>query len=196
MAHQTPTRGGVMLQVRVDDSSRDRIRRTEVRPAMKTNARIRKELLSLAGEHRVASELCKLGVFATITPGNRKQTDMYVINDTRKRFLRIEVKASQTKSFVTRYSQRKLAGANPPDFWVLVHFNQGSERFFVLENGEIEKLQQEVNDKWLEGFRRRHAGNEFDVRKGVDRLSLDVVEEANCENCWPKIVAAVGGAEA
>lgn len=38
---------------------------------------VKKELLSLAGEHRVASELCKRGIFATITPGNRKQTDLY-----------------------------------------------------------------------------------------------------------------------
>ena len=163
---------------------------------MKKNKRIRTELLSLAGEHRVASELCKLGVFATITPGNRKQTDLYAINDTAKRFLRIEVKAAQIKNFVTGIGQRKRTGYEPPAFWVLVLFNQGSERFFVLENGEIEKLQQEVNDKWLEGFRRRNAGKEFDVRNGVDNLSLAVVERANCENCWEKIVAAVGGAEA
>ena len=165
---------------------------------MKRKKRIPTELLSLAGEHRVASELCKLGVFATITPGNRKQTDLYAINDTKKRFLRIEVKASQTSKFVTRIGQRKnrSTGYNPPDFWVLVLFKQGSERFFVLKNDEIEKLQQKVNKKWLEGFHRRHPGKKFDPRKGVDGLPLAVVEKAHCENRWDKIAAAVGGAEA
>jgi len=61
---------------------------------MKNEKTIPKELLSLAGEYRVASELCKLGIFSTITPGNRKQTDLYAINDTAGQFVRIEVKAS------------------------------------------------------------------------------------------------------
>ncbi len=152
------------------------------------------ELLSLAGEHRVASELCKLGVFATITPGNRKQTDLYAINDTTKRFIRIEVKASQTRKFVTRIGQRKSTG-NPPDFWVLVLFNQQTERFFVLKNAEIEILQDEMNGEYLKKFRSRNPGKEFDVRNGVDNLPLAAVENAHCENRWDKIVAAVAGAE-
>jgi len=160
---------------------------------MKTNAPIRQDLLSLAGEHRVASELCKRGVFATITPGNRKQTDLYAINDTTKRFLRIEVKAGQTKKFLTGISQRK---GDPPDFWVLVLFGDGSERFFVLRNDEIEKLQQEAIEPYLERFRKRNPGKEYDLRKGVDNLPLACVENANCENRWDKIAAAVGGAEA
>src|SRR5437879_1452006 len=94
---------------------------------------IPKKLLCLAGEHRVASELCKLGVFATITPGNRKQTDLYAINDVTKRSLRIEVKTSQGDKFVTgssefvnSVSQKKTLA---PDFWVLVLIKPGGERF-------------------------------------------------------------------
>jgi hypothetical protein len=162
---------------------------------MKQNKGMRKELLSLAGEHRVASELCKLGVFATITPGNRKQTDLYAINDTAKRFRRIEVKTSQTGRFVTGISQKKRTEYNPPAFWVLVLFNQGCERFFVLENENIEKLQQKVNAEYHKKFRKRHHGKKF-VGKGVYGLSLDDVENARCENRWDKIAAAVGSAEA
>jgi hypothetical protein len=172
-------------------TKRIRKSRKETPPAMKNKKTIPKELLSLAGEHRVASELCKLGVFATITPGNRKQTDLYAINDTAKRFVRIEVKASQTKSFVTRIFQKKAKpGYNPPEFWVLVSFRQGRERFFVLKNDEIEKWQQEINEKYLEGFRQRNSGKA--PGEGVDRLPLDSVERADCENRWDKIVTAVG----
>lgn len=44
-------------------------------------AKIEKYLLHLAGEYRVCSELNKRGVFATITYGNRKAVDVYVIGD-------------------------------------------------------------------------------------------------------------------
>jgi hypothetical protein len=160
---------------------------------MAKKERIPTYLLSLAGEHRAASELCRRGVFATITPGNRKQTDLYAINHTTKQFLRIEVKASLTEDFVTGISQRK---GDPPDFWVLASFKEQSERLFVLKNDEIERLQQEANKPYLERFRKRNPGQEYDIRKGVDTLPLADVENANCEDCWDKIVAAVGGAEA
>lgn len=56
---------------------------------------IPENLLSLAWEYRVAAELCRRGVFATMSPGNRKQTDIYVVRDSPRRVLTIEVKASQ-----------------------------------------------------------------------------------------------------
>jgi hypothetical protein len=172
----------------------DRICRQGNEFPMKKAKGIPKELLSLAGEHRVASELCKLGVFASITPGKRKQTDLYAIDDTTKRFVRIEVKASQSKSFLTGISQRKAtSGYNPPEFWVLVSFARGGERFFVLENAAIEKLQGCVNDKWLEGYRARHAGKDYDLSKGVDSLPLESVAKADFENRRDQILAAVSG---
>jgi hypothetical protein len=60
-----------------------------------------KNLLNLAGEYRVCSELCKHGLFATLTYGNRKSADVYVIADSTKRAFRIEVKTSQKATFVT-----------------------------------------------------------------------------------------------
>lgn len=144
-------------------------------------------LLSLAGEHRVASELFKRGVFTAITPGNRKQTDLYVIQATTKRLLRIEVKATQTRRWVTRISQRRTD--NPPDFWVLASFEPGIDRLFVLTNQEIETLQREVNNKYLE----THPGT--DVSRGVDGLNLADVPSDQFENQWEKIIDAAGGAE-
>jgi hypothetical protein len=44
--------------------------------------RMKTDLLHLAGEYRVCSELMKRGVFATVTYGNRKSVDIYAISDT------------------------------------------------------------------------------------------------------------------
>lgn len=160
---------------------------------------IPKDLLCLAGEHRVASELCKRAVFATITPGNRKQTDLYAISDVTKRFFRIEVKTSQSPSrkfvmggrqFVDSIVQNK--NGLPPDFWVLVQINPEGERFFVLTNDEIEALQKSRNDGYFEKYRAKH-GKEYTGR-GVDNLLFEQVKQH--ENRWDKIIAATGEARA
>jgi hypothetical protein len=158
---------------------------------MKKQNGISKDLLSLAGEHRVASELCKLGLFATITPGKRKQTDLYAINDDSKIYVRIEVKSSQTNRFVTGISQRKIkVDYNPPHFWVLVLFERGTERFFVLTNGEIESLQERKNKPFLARFREKN-GKDFDLRVGVDNLSISDLNKIDHENRWDKIATEV-----
>ena len=54
---------------------------------------ISKEHLSLAGEYAVASELCKRGIYAQLTLGTRKKTDLLV--DTGTAMLRIQVKSKQ-----------------------------------------------------------------------------------------------------
>jgi len=54
---------------------------------------IPKETLSLAGEYAVASELCRRGIYAQLTLGTRKRTDLLV--DTETAMLRIQVKAKQ-----------------------------------------------------------------------------------------------------
>jgi len=54
---------------------------------------ISKEHLSLAGEFAVASELCRRGIYAQLTLGLRKRTDLLV--ETEAGMLRIQVKAKQ-----------------------------------------------------------------------------------------------------
>jgi hypothetical protein len=55
--------------------------------------KIPKETLGLAGEFAVASKLCKRGVYAQLTLGNRKRTDLLIESDAR--MLRIQVKSKQ-----------------------------------------------------------------------------------------------------
>lgn len=56
-----------------------------------------KEALGLAGEYAVASELCKRGIYAQLTLGNRKRTDLLVETD--DSMLRIQVKSKQKREW-------------------------------------------------------------------------------------------------
>ena len=102
-------------------------------------------LLSLAGEYRACSELNKRGIFATITYGNRKSVDVYVIVDQQRSARRIEVKTSQAAKFLTGIYQEwktPLTAQDAPDFWMLVQIRHDpakefAERFFVLTHKEI-----------------------------------------------------------
>jgi hypothetical protein len=149
-------------------------------------------LLSLAGEYRVCSELNKRGVFATVTYGNRKSVDVYAISDVNHRALKIEVKATQEKNFVTSLTQKGLFedSAHAPDFWVLVQIRPDSadkftERFFVLAHDELCNVQRTVNEKYATGYMERH-GTEPDISKGVD--GVRVVDVEKFEDQWCKIV--------
>jgi len=55
--------------------------------------KISKELLSLTGEYAVASELCKRGIYAQLTLGHHKKTDLLL--ELEYTMHRIEVKTKQ-----------------------------------------------------------------------------------------------------
>lgn len=145
--------------------------------------------LNLAGEYRICSELNKRGVFATITYGTRKGADVYAIGE-HGRAMRIEVKTSQRKQFVTGISQKSFSDGSP-DFWVLFLLrpmeNGGfEERFFVLTHEEACKAQRMRNAIYAEKYVARH-GIPPDFSSGVDNLKIEDVEEF--EDQWEKIVA-------
>ena len=58
---------------------------------------IEKQLLSLAAEYTVAAEICRYGIYAQLTLGPRKRTDILLENE--KAMLRIQVKAKQTPTW-------------------------------------------------------------------------------------------------
>jgi hypothetical protein len=166
-------------------------------------------LLNLAGEYRVCSELNKRGIFATITYGNHKGADVYAISDRKAPALKIEVKTSQKKTFVTRLAQkcgdddpnsegfwdRRAADERSPDFWVLFQILPAgddcfAERFFVLSHGEICAAQARVDEASAEKYSARH-GKQPDLSTGVDNVGIEDVEKH--ENQWKKIVDALGG---
>jgi hypothetical protein len=143
-----------------------------------------KYYLNLAGEYRVASELFKRGLFATITYGNKKGADIYVIGANRKTAV-VEVKASNAGRFVTGFYQKyKDEGKEHPDFWVLYWLTKGgADEFFVLTHLEMARAQGERN---FPGQSLTWAEHAQGVATGVDNvLAKDLQVHASA---WHKIV--------
>jgi hypothetical protein len=160
-------------------------------------AKIESYLLNLAGEYRICSELNKRDVFATVTYGNRKGVDVYAIGDRKKRtyVLKIEVKTSQHKNFVTMITQKHLNDdPHAPDFWVLFQIQRNKERFlerfFVLTHKEICQVQRKINKEYAKKYRARNGKNP-DLTKGVDSVTVDSVKDF--KNKWDKIIKRLGG---
>lgn len=81
--------------------------------------KLSKELLGLSGEYAVASELCRSGLYAQITLGHHKRTDILVETDYKR--IRIEVKSKQSSMWLG------VPGLyRDDDFLVLVDF-QGKD---------------------------------------------------------------------
>ena len=91
---------------------------------------ISKECLSLAAEYAVASELCRRGIYAQLTLGNRKRTDLLVDSDSGV-MLRVQVKAKQGREWpgvrgihgggmvLVLVDYEKKALSDRPDFYIL-----------------------------------------------------------------------------
>src|SRR5512138_2468003 len=133
--------------------------------------------LSLAGEYRVCAELLKRGIFATVTFGNMKGVDIFAIGPNRRAAM-VEVKASNSSRFVTRFYQNyKSQDVEHPNFWVLYSVTEQddrfSERFFVLSHEQLADAQ----------ARRNHPGEDMPydervrrVEQGVDNVLIQDVE--------------------
>lgn len=144
--------------------------------------------LNLAGEYRVAAELLLRGLYASVTFGNKKGADIFAIGDNRKSAV-VEVKASQTKRFVTGLYQKYRTQDIPrPDFWVLYsvqRIDRGfSERFFVLTHEEMAGVQGERN---CPGEKLTYLQRAERVKAGVDNVKMTDVEPY--EGQWEKISA-------
>jgi len=156
-----------------------------------------------AGVHRVCSELNNQGIFHTVKSDNRTEhVDVYATSDRQGRPLKIEVRTSRTRKFVTRITQRGfLIQAGPdsrtltladgpaaPDFWVLCRLpGEGDtfeESFFVLSHKEICLIQKAVNEEYI------NRNGPFDLSRGVDRVPITDVERFRDQ--WRKIKDAVG----
>ena len=109
----------------------DIIDRCTVLPLKVEQMTIPKNTLSLAAEFAVASELCRRGIYAQLTLGNLKRTDLLVLDTENHRMLRIEVKAKQKHSWP---NCRGIYGKNI--LLVLVDFYQKREMerpdFYIL----------------------------------------------------------------
>ena len=139
--------------------------------------------LSLAGEYRVASELLKRDIFATITFGNAKGADIYAIGPTRRSAI-IEVKSSNSSKFVTGFYQKyRDEIRDHPHFWVLYSMTDpDTEEFYVLSHAEMAKAQ---GDRNFPGKPMTYAEHAVAVAKGVDNVLAKDLKKY--KSAWGKI---------
>jgi hypothetical protein len=138
-----------------------------------------KNLIGLAGEMRVCSELLKRGLCASITFGNSKATDIIVVGQN-NRFLRVEVKTSKNgRNFVTGYYPKYSNPTTHPDIWIFYlpckELKMSGDRFFIATHEEVGELQLYVN-----------KGKKTEKGKGCDNipLKLFVQEQKKFEERW------------
>jgi hypothetical protein len=138
--------------------------------------------LSLAGEYRVASELLKRNIFATITFGNAKGADIYAIGPTRRTAI-VEVKSSNSSKFVTGFYQKyRDEMRDHPDFWVLYSLTGTEEEFYVLSHKEMAMAQ---GDRNFPGKKMTYAEHALGVAKGVDNVLAKDLQKH--KSAWSKI---------
>ncbi len=145
--------------------------------------KIHKYNLNLAGEYRIASELLKRNLLATVTIGNMKGADIFAIGENRRTAV-IEVKSSQSTRFVTGLFQKyKDEKAIAPHFWVLYSVSPLGERFFILTHREMVAVQAARNSPQQPLPHAQHAAR---AASGVDNVLIQNVERF--ENAWQKIL--------
>lgn len=145
-------------------------------------SKIPPELLNLAGEYAVASQLCRLRHYAQLTFGNRKRVDIIVDAATGTLF-RVEVKAKQDKEWLRVQAPRQ------GDFIILVDFQQmASEEppgFYILNFSDWVSLVEAYREydpqiQVDEGYCVRHPS-------GWEGLNLTLEWVREHHNAWAKL---------
>ena len=146
--------------------------------------KLTKEFLGLAGEYAVATELCKRNLYAQITLGHHKSTDILVETDSN--ILKIQVKAKQGREWPA------VSGIHREnDYLVLVDFQKKDENdkpdFYVLDIKDWKKLIKEEM--------KRFSGIEIDDKlrlkypDGWKGLNIKPNRVEICKDDWNKITA-------
>ena len=155
--------------------------------------KLSKEMLGLAGEYAVASELCRRELYSQLTLGNHKRTDILV--ETATRVVRISVKAKQ---------QKEWPAVNGPvrqdDFIVFVDFQNKNPDdkldYYILSLNDWNQLVEE------EVARHKAKGRILKVENGIvtapdgfKGVNVKVNYISTHKERWDKITAAVDAEE-
>ncbi len=155
---------------------------------------IPKDVLGLAGEFAVASELCRRGIYAQLTLGPRKRTDLLVETD--QKMIRVQVKAKQGKVWPG------VKGIHGPDIiLILVDYQdkQDTERpgFFILlptdwdqlltnelrNKGKVESGEVTISETNVPTFRDGHVG-----------MAITEAQVESFKEAWDKLKDLLSGA--
>lgn len=161
--------------------------------------KISSNCLSLAGEYAVASEICRRNVYAQLTLGYHKRTDILIHNFKSNKLLRIEVKAKQTSLWS---NQRGISGQNVVLVFVDFHKKRDNERpdFYILaledwrnflyttHKDKIEKGEVHINTENVPVWPKQIVRSTGKPYEGTD---VKVEEIESHKEKWEKIITAV-----
>ena len=147
---------------------------------------IAKQTLGLAGEYAVASELCKRGIYAQLTLGNRKSTDLLLdVED--GGMLRVQVKSKQGNE----WPACKGVACGNPEVLVFVDFHKKADHqrpdFYILTGEDWKNVIDETG--FLQRGEGRMKGNHFEYGDGFKGLNVNPRMVQNYLEKWDKITA-------
>ena len=131
---------------------------------------VSKECVGLAAEYAVASELCRRGVYAQLTLGNRKRTDILVDADAGTMF-RIQVKSKQGREWpgvrgvfgesialvLVDYEKKTLS--ERPDFYILLPKDWAAVlKNTVVKDGHVESGKVRIDENNIPTWRDNWVG--------------------------------------
>lgn len=153
-----------------------------------------KEIIGLAGEYAVASELCRRGAYCQLTLGNRKKTDLIV--DQNGEWSRISVKSKQKRGWPSvkgiwekgdllvfvDYEGKLLSDS--PDFYVVdvVGWKKVVKRVLKRLNDPRAKVDRENTIYWpgAEGEKKTFIGCQITVK-----------DISDFKGAWPNFIEGV-----
>lgn len=117
---------------------------------------IDKAIVGIAGEFAVATELCRRNIYAQLTLGNRKKTDLLTLSQDGV-FLKTEVKAKQTST----WGHIRGLPSGSDAFLVFVDFAKKKETerpdFFILSSADWRELAEKHVRAYCEKYPDRTA---------------------------------------
>ena len=153
-----------------------------------TSALISKETLGLAAEYAVASELCRRGIYAQLTLGNRKSTDLLVDAEDGK-MLCVQVKAKQKKEWpglkgisgtakllvLVDYEKKELH--DRPDFFILTPSDwEEFIRHNLINTGMVESGKVTLDKNFVPTFQDGWVG-----------MGVKADQVTKHRECWKKV---------
>jgi len=146
-----------------------------------------KDILGLAAEFAVASELCRRSIYAQLTLGLRKRTDILV--ETEDGMLRIQVKGKKRgewpwckgiygKDIVLVFVDFEKKKENErPDFYILTEEDWKNLIKKLIQTGKVELIDEKNIPAWKDGY------------QGI-RINPEMIKEH--QERWDKIAKMVG----
>ena len=162
-------------------------------------SQLEKQFVQLAGEFGVVSELCRREIQASLTYGNSKSADVFVIAKDGSRAAKLEVKSSTRDSWIVGKQAENVA---PHIVWVFVYFpavpktfspaqvaenGAGAPQFHVLTSAEVKKIYEgKLEEAKVAADKKRGRKNSDVVDATPDPAVVDA--DATAETQLPPII--------